>query len=173
MELWDLYIYDRQKTEHTMQRGGDQPEGLFRLVVHVCIFNRSGEMLIQQRQPFKQGWANLWDITVGGSALFGEDSRTAARRELYEELGVRLSFENLCPALTVYFDGGFDDIYLIDRNIDTSELSLQQEEVQAVRWCGEQEILRMIEDGCFIPYHKSLIELLFAMRNRRGAHVKK
>lgn len=173
MELWELYTYDRQRTGHIMLRGDDQPEGLFRLVIHVCIFNHNGEMLIQQRQPFKKGWPNLWDITVGGSALSGEDSRTATQRELYEELGLRISFENFCPSLTVYFDGGFDDIYLIEQNVDLSEIQLQQEEVQAVRWCGKQEIVQMIEDGRFIPYHKSLIELLFAMRNHRGAHARK
>lgn len=173
MELWDLYTYDRQRTGHTMLRGGDQPEGLFRLVVHVCIFNGNGEMLLQQRQLFKKGWPNLWDITVGGSALSGEDSRTAARRELYEELGLRISFENLCLSLTVHFDGGFDDIYLIEKDVGLSDIQLQPEEVQAVRWCSQQEILKMIEDGEFIPYHKSLIELLFAMRDQRGAHVEK
>lgn len=173
MELWDLYTYDRQRTGHTMLRGGDQPEGLFRLVVHVCIFNGNGEMLLQQRQLFKKGWPNLWDITVGGSALSGEDSRTAARRELYEELGLRISFENLCLSLTVHFDGGFDDIYLIEKDVGLSDIQLQPEEVQAVRWCSQQEILKMIEDGEFIPYHKSLIELLFAMRDQRGAHAEK
>lgn len=172
MELWDLYTYDRQKTEHTMLRGAEQPEGYFRLVVHVCIFNRGGEMLVQKRQPFKKGWPNLWDITVGGCALSGEDSRAAIGRELQEELGLRFSFADLCPALTLYFDGGFDDIYLIEQNVDLSELSLQPQEVQAVRWCGKEEILRMIEEGSFIPYHKSLIELLFALRNHCGAHTK-
>lgn len=173
MELWELYTYDRQRTGHTMLRGDGQPEGLFRLVVHVCIFNSDGKMLIQQRQPFKEGWPNLWDITVGGSALSGEDSRNAIARELYEELGIKFSFENLCPSLTVYFDGGFDDIYLIEQNVDLSEIRLQSEEVQAVRWCSRQEILKMIENGRFIPYHKSLIELLFAMRKYRGAHMRK
>lgn len=174
MELWDLYTYDRQKTEHTMRRGDAQPEGYFRLVVHVYIFNREGEMLIQKRQPFKKGWPNRWDITVGGCALSGEDSRAAIGRELQEELGLQFSFTDLCPALTVHFDGGFDDIYLIEKDIDISELSLQQEEVQAVRWCGKEEILRMIEKGSFIPYHESLIELLFAMqKQRRGAHAEK
>lgn len=173
MELWELYTYDRQRTGHTMLRGDGQPEGLFRLVVHVCIFNSDGEMLIQQRQPFKKGWPNLWDITVGGSALSGEDSKNAIARELYEELGFKFSFENLCPSLTVHFDGGFDDIYLIEQNVDLSEIRLQSEEVQAVRWCSRQEILKMIENGRFIPYHKSLIELLFAMRKYRGAHMRK
>ena len=71
MELFDLYTADREKTGQTMVRGEPTPEGFYRLVVHVCIFNPEGQMLIQQRQPFKRGWANLWDVTVGGCAVAG------------------------------------------------------------------------------------------------------
>lgn len=35
MELWDLYTKDRHKTGKTMMRGAEQPEDLYRLVVHV------------------------------------------------------------------------------------------------------------------------------------------
>ena len=55
-----------------MVRGDRQPEGTCRLVVHICLFNARGEMLIQQRQSFKSGWSNFWDVTVGGSAVAGE-----------------------------------------------------------------------------------------------------
>lgn len=84
---------------------------------------------------------------------------------------VSIPFETLRPSLTIHFDGGFDDVYLIEQEVDLHDVRLQQEEVQAVRWCGKQELLQMIEDGRFIPYHKSLIEMLFSMRNHRGAHT--
>lgn len=72
MELWDIYNADRIKTGETMVRGEPMPGGAYHLVVHACVFNKKGEMLIQQRQPFKDGYPNLWDITVGGSAVAGE-----------------------------------------------------------------------------------------------------
>ena len=75
MELFDLYTGDRVKTGKTMVRGEAVPEGYYRLVIHVCVFDEAGRMLIQQRQPFKKGWSNLWDITVGGSAVAGDSSR--------------------------------------------------------------------------------------------------
>ena len=81
-------------------------------------------MLIQQRQPFKKGWPGMWDITVGGSAVSGDDSRSAAHRELLEELGLSLSFETLRPMLTVNFEGGFDDVYLLRRDVDIDTLVL-------------------------------------------------
>jgi len=129
-------------------------------------------MLIQQRQPFKSGWSNMWDITVGGSAISGDTSQSAAEREVYEEIGCKLSLDGIRPALTINFDDGFDDMYLIQQNIDISKLNLQYEEVKSVKWASKEEILSMIDEETFIPYHKSLIELLFFMRNSKGSHTR-
>ena len=101
MELWDLYTKDRDRTNQTIIRGTKLPEGLYHVVVHLCLFNSKGEMLIQQRQPFKEGWPNMWDITVGGSAVSGDSSWKAVERETKEELGLELDFSDLRPALTI------------------------------------------------------------------------
>lgn len=171
MEFWDLYDIDRRATGELHPRGVRMPEGRYHLVVHVVIFNTQGEMLIQQRQPFKEGWPNMWDVTVGGSAVAGDTSRTAAQREVQEEIGLRIDLTNELPKLTIPFSTGFDDIYTLVQDVDLSALSLQESEVQAVRWASEAEILDMLADGRFIPYHASLISLLFALRNGRGAHA--
>lgn len=125
-------------------------------------------MLIQQRQPFKDDWANMWDITVGGSATVGDTSQQAAMRELEEEIGLKLDLSNTRPHLTVNFDEGFDDIYLVEAEVDLDELTLQPSEVQAVQWADEATILDMIRSGKFIPYHEPMIPLLFAMRGQWG-----
>ena len=171
MELFDLYTADRVKTDRTMVRGDPTPEGYYRLVVHVCIFNQKGQMLIQQRQPFKSGWSDLWDVTVGGSAVSGDTSRSAAERETLEELGLSVDLSDVRPTLTVYWENGFDDYYVLTREVDSASLRLQPEEVQQVRWADRDEILRMIDNGQFIPYEKSLIELLFFRRNHRSSHT--
>ena len=51
MEKWDLYDQHRYKIEKQITRGDEMNADEFHLVVHVCIFNSKGEMLIQQRQP--------------------------------------------------------------------------------------------------------------------------
>ena len=173
MELFDLYTADRVKTGRTMVRGDAVPEGCYRIVVHVCIFDPEGRMLIQQRQPFKEGWSNMWDITVGGSAVAGDTSRTAAERETREEIGLDIDLTDVRPSLTLYWEHGFDDYYLLTRDVDPDMLRLQYEEVQTVRWATREEILRMIDDGEFIPYEKGLIDLLFFQRNHRGAHTRR
>lgn len=168
MEFFDLYDKDRIPLNKTIERGKPIPENEYHIAVHVCVFNSTNQMLIQQRQPFKAGWSNMWDVSVGGSAQTGEKSAQAAQRELEEEIGLKFSFDNLRPMLTVHFDHGFDDIYTICSDVDVNELKLQYEEVQTVKWATESEILSMIADGSFIPYHEQLISLLFYMRDHRG-----
>lgn len=168
MELWDVYDKDRSKTGKTMVRGEEFAEGCYHMVVHVCIFNAKGEMLIQQRQPFKEGWSDMWDVTVGGSAVSGESSQDAIERELFEEIGLKQDFRNIRPQLTINFDKGFNDIYLIEREVDLDSLTLQPEEVQRVKWASQEEIFRMMESGEFIPYYEPLLQLLFEMRKGYG-----
>lgn len=173
MELWDIFDKNRVFTGKTKVRGEKLEEGEKHVVVHVCIFNSSGEMLIQQRQPFKEGFSNLWDVSVGGSAIAGDSSQEAAKREVFEELGLIYDFSNVSPSITINFDAGFDDFYLIQLDIDFTTLKLQYEEVQAVQYASLNQIFQLIDEKKFIPYHKSLIQLLFDMRNKLGAHILK
>lgn len=172
MELWDIYDKDRHRTGKTMVRSHDVKEGDYHLVVHICIINSEGKMLIQQRQPFKDGWPDMWDISAGGSAIAGETSCEAAEREVFEEIGYKASFKEKRPSFTVNFDCGFDDYYIINDDIDIDSLKLQYEEVQNVKWADKDEIYAMIDDKCFIPYHKSLIEMLYEMKDYMGANQK-
>jgi isopentenyldiphosphate isomerase len=170
MELWSVYDKERIVTNKTIERCKELAENEFHLVVHICIFNSSDQMLIQQRQPFKEGWSNMWDLSVGGSAVAGETSSMAAERELFEEIGYKADLSNERPFITVNFQRGFDDYYLLEKDLDLSTLKLQYEEVQKVKWATKAEILHMIKTGCFIPYYNSLIDTLFEMRQRRGSH---
>ncbi|MCL1631975.1 NUDIX domain-containing protein [Sporolactobacillus sp. CPB3-1] len=151
-----------------MERGSKFDKGDYHLVVHVCIFNSKNEMLIQQRQPWKKGWPNMWDVSVGGSALSGETSKKAAERETFEEIGYKIDLSNERPFFTINFDEGFDDYYLVKREIDIKDLKLQDEEVQSVKWANKNEILQQVDEGNFIDYW--FIALLFDMRHHRGAH---
>lgn len=170
LELWDVYDKNRTLTGKTMERGGAFGKNEYHLVTHVCIFNKKNEMLIQQRQPWKKGWANMWDLTVGGSALSGETSHEAAARETFEEIGYIINLSDERPFFTINFEVGFDDYYLIEHEIDITKLKLQYEEVQKVKWASKDEIIRLVIEGKFINYW--FAELLFDMRKQRGGHRK-
>lgn len=169
-EEWDVYDKDRVKTGKIVKRGDTLNPGEFHLVVHVCILNSQDQMLIQQRQPFKKGWSNLWDVTMGGSAHAGESSQEAAERELLEEIGYEADLSNMRPAFTVNFPRGFDDFFVLKAEVALDQLVLQESEVQDVRWAAKAEILQMIEDQHFIPYHQSVIEMIFDLQEKGGVH---
>lgn len=151
-EFWDVYTEERIRTGRLHRRGERMKEGDYHLVVHVCIFNSKNQLLIQQRQPFKKGWPNLWDLSVGGSAVAGDSSARAAEREVWEELGLKLDLSGKRPNFTMNFSDGFDDYYIVRQDVDIEKLRLQEEEVQRVRWVEREEALRMREAGIMIPY---------------------
>ncbi|MBQ9112399.1 MAG: NUDIX domain-containing protein [Clostridia bacterium] len=170
MELWDIYDENRNLKPCTMVRGEPIKDGDYHLTVHICVFNSRAEMLIQKRQPFKDGFPGMWDVTVGGSAVHGDNGRQAAERELFEEVGIRHDFSGVQPHLTINTPHGFNDIFIIEKDVDADSLSLQYEEVERVMWATEEQILSMIEDGTFIPYIPEFIMLIFRMRGGYGSH---
>lgn len=172
-EFFDLYDINRNRTGKTLERGTKVPGGYYRLVVHVCVFGSDGRLLIQKRQPFKNGWSGMWDLTAGGSALAGDSSQQAASRELKEEIGLDYDLTGVRPAMTIYFDGGFNDIYTINLDVDLDSLKLQETEVEQVKWATEEEILEMLRNKEFVLYKSSFISLLYFLRNHNGAFTHK
>jgi len=172
MELVDLYDENRLPLGRTGERSARREHGEYRTVIHVCVFDSLGRLLIQQRAAEKFIWPNLWDVSVGGGVDAGETSRQGAEREFQEELGFPLDLGGLRPSVTVNFDGGFDDFYILTRDLDLDSLSLQREEVRAVRWAPLEEILSMAGAGTFIPYPESFLRFLFDMRTQFGFPTK-
>ena len=166
MEILDIYDKYRRRTGKTYPRKEQIPAGGLRLIVHILIFNDKGELLIQQRADHKK-MGGLWDISCGGACQAGEDSFEGARRELGEELGIDFDFTNVRPILTANFDQGFDDFFLINKNIEINELKLQKEEVKAARWASRNEVFDLLTKGEFVKYKKSYLALLFDLNDDR------
>ncbi len=168
MEWVDLYDENRVPLGKTAERYGKKQAGEYRTVVHVCIFDPQGRLLIQQRSPQKYICPNQWDVSAAGGVDAGETPREAAEREAREELGYALDLTGVRPSVTVNFSGGFDDFFIVQREVDIASLRLQTEEVSTVRWGTREEVLAMLDAGAFIGYPKSFLEFLFDMRNQFG-----
>lgn len=167
MEIHDLYDKNRQLTGLTAERGKSIPNGYYRLVVHVCVFNQKGQLLIQKRREDKKGWPGLWDVSVGGSAITGDTSRMAAQRETLEEIGVFYDFSEAIPKLTVAFHQGFDDFYMVEIDKPIEAFTPQIEEVSALKWVDRDELLSLLEEGAFVPYY--FTEKIFDIYQMSGA----
>ncbi|MDD6212031.1 MAG: NUDIX domain-containing protein [Clostridiales bacterium] len=167
-EYWDIYDRERKKTEVCRKRGEQLNPGEYHLIVHVCIFNHKNELMIQQRVASKKSWPNLWDVSAAGCVQAGEDSRQAAEREVREELGIQVDLSDEIPKFSFSFEHGFDDWWMIQREFSEDELSLQKEEVKTAHWASREEVMKLYQSGCFIPYH--FCEKLFDMRESMGAY---
>lgn len=166
MELVDLYDENRIPLGRTAQRYSRREKGTYRLIVHVCIFDHRGRLLIQRRAKEKRLWPEKWDLSAAGGVSAGETTRTSAEREVAEELGLSISLEGVRPLCTVNFATGFDDYFILRRNVDLASLRLQEEEVSAVRWATRQQVLDLVRRGEFISYPESFLCYLFdAARN--------
>jgi isopentenyldiphosphate isomerase len=168
-EIWDLYDKNRNLTGRKHRRCDPLESGEYHLVVHVCIFNSKNELLVQRRQPWKTGWPDMWDLSVGGSAVTGDDSQKAAERETKEELGIDIDLSDERPHFTINFKHGFDDYYMITKDVEISELQLQADEVQDAKWVNKDELQQMIMEGIMVPYF--FLDMIFEIKNIIGARL--
>ena len=175
-ELWDIYDLDRKRTGRVHRRGDPWPDGAYRLCVHICIFNGEGKLLIQQRQPWKKGWSGMWDVSVGGSALAGDDSRTAAQREVQEELGLALDLSGMRPVFSVSFSQGFDDFWLIRQEVRLEDLTLSLRRCRQSagpagkrcwRWCRREHLFRTRSWSCCSGWRNARDVWTFGSGSRR------
>jgi 16S rRNA (adenine1518-N6/adenine1519-N6)-dimethyltransferase len=73
----------------TATRASVHANNLLHRAVHVLVFNRRGELLLQQRSRLKDVHPGLWGSSVSGHLDAGEDYAAAAIRELHEEMGIQ------------------------------------------------------------------------------------
>ncbi len=148
-EIIDLYNNARQIVG-AADKKQPIPAGLNKLSTHVWIINSRGQFLLQQRVPSAKKFPNMWGQT-GGTAQTGEDSWQCCVREAREELGITLDIEKSVWVGTFKRPNDFVDVWLVQSDVDISDLKLQPDEVQDVKWATDSEIQEMIDNGTFVP----------------------
>ena len=157
-ELWDVYDENRNLTGRLQRRGDALESGDFHLVVYVMVRNSEGKFLLTKRSPNK-GFPNMWE-TTGGSALAGDDSLTAAMREVKEETGLTLDPESGQCILQCKGENFFGDYWLFRHDFDLGEVVLQEGETCDKMLADEQMIRTLHNEGTFVPCRH--LEELFA-----------
>jgi 8-oxo-dGTP diphosphatase len=145
-EYWDLYDTDRNPLGRTHQRGLPLEEGTYHVVVAVWTLNAEGKLLLTLRSAEKELYPNLWENT-SGSVLSGEESRTAALRELSEETGIVVTEEQLHFLGTARKAASFVDIYLVRLNHNQDTIRLQEGETTDYQWVEPHQLDRMMAEG--------------------------
>lgn len=103
----------------------------------VFIFNRNGELLIQQRALDKYHSAGLWTNTCCSHPRAGETTAEGARRRLKEEMGIDCALtEKFSFIYKAPFDNGLTEHELdfIYTGVFNGEPHINKEEVHAYKW---------------------------------------
>ena len=146
-ELRDLYDANSNKTDKTYHKGDVIPKGYYPMVVMVVIRNSKGEFLMQKRAKSKGG---DWGVT-GGHPKSGETPIEGIITEVKEELGLSFSKDDF-----IEYDSGCDGkdcykMYLVNKDIDLNDITIQEEELTEVRWFSMEELDNMVSTGELNP----------------------
>lgn len=162
-EKWDILDEYGRHTGRTTLRGNYTfKKGEYHLVVHIWIVSPAGKVLIQRRADDKKLMPGEWAAT-GGAAIAGEDSFTAASRELYEELGIKSDRQSLKLVRRIKRRNSFLDIWQIKTDVPTDRLKLQESEVAEAKWVSVDALKKMIEENKYHNYGKEYFSTVFGI----------
>lgn len=155
-ELIDVLNENGVLTGEVLPRDEIHKKGLWHRAILVAIVNEKNEILMQQRSANKEKNAGMWDISVAG-----QDSLSAAAREINEEVSVLLGYRTEIKDFRYmycfrkeqkfrddFIERQFYDFFILRTSgVDDKTLYFQKEEVQAVKFVDLQTIQKMIENN--------------------------
>lgn len=175
MELLDVLDVNGKITGIVKDKKQIYIDSDYHRTVHIWIINSNNEILVQKRNPKKSTYPGLWAISVAGHVKSGETSIEAALRELKEEIGQKLSREELKYLFTVkrnikyeqYTINAIDDVYLVKLDIDVENTKLQFSELTDIKYVYYEYLEQIFKnhDKEYVPYEKEH-ELLFEYLNK-------
>lgn len=160
MEHWDLFDCDGAPLGRMIRRGERLRAGEYHKVVHIWIVNSMDRVLIQRRSKHRKLMPNIWAVT-SGSVIAGEDSLTAARRELSEELGISLPETEFRSLGRLVRRNSLCDVWLVRRNIAVPDMRFQREEVSQARWVTVDQLADMLRHRQFHHYGATYFRFVF------------
>lgn len=149
-ELWDVYDAEGKLTGVLHRRAEPLKPEEYHLCVHVWTQNSKGEFLLTKRSENKS-MPGLWEST-GGSVTAGEDSFSAALREVQEETGIILE-PDAGEFLFRYSGVSFHcDVWLFRQEFDLNKVRLLEGETCAVMAANREKIIELLKNDEFVPY---------------------
>lgn len=130
-------------------------KGYYHNTAHVWFYTKKGEILLSQRSAKKAVCPLLWDVSVAGHIDTGETVTRAAVREINEEIGLTIT-ENDLQKFGVYecfqsYDNGiidneFHNTFIAELKTPLSQLTLQEEEVEAIKLVSFEEFKSLLNN---------------------------
>ncbi len=127
----------RQEKRYVVHR-----DGLIHRAVHILVFNKKKEVLIQKRSILKDKNPGLWDSSAAGHLNAGEEYDAAAVRELKEELGIEVDVQEIAK-LPPSEDTGWEHVGLYVARHDGA-LRYPASEIEHAMWFKMEQIQQWI-----------------------------
>ena len=172
-EFIDVLDENGVKTGEIISRKEIHKKGLWHRAIVVAIINGKNEILLQQRSANKEKNANMWDISAAGHISTGQDSLSAAAREINEEVSVNLgynvdikdfrymySFRKEQKYSDDFIERQFYDFFILRQNdLKIENIKFQKSEVQAIKFCSMTELRELIENNEIVERNEVYSEL--------------
>ncbi len=94
-EIFVVVDHDNNIINYNTRYECHHDKNLIHRATGVVLFNQKGEVLLQKRSRFKDKHPNLYTISASGHVGKGETALECAKRELFEEIGVRTELKFL------------------------------------------------------------------------------
>ncbi len=121
---------------------------LMHKVVHVLVFNKNGELLLQKRSMNKDVAPGKWDTSVGGHVNAGETIIEALSREMEEELGITTCEPEF---LYTYIHSNQYESELVYTHscVHSGQIRFNKDEIDEIRFWTSDEIKQNLGKGIF------------------------
>ena len=141
-ELIDILTPEGKSTGKTALKSEAHKNGWFHATVHIWLFTADQKILLQKRALTKKVFPGLWDISVAGHIAAGESILSSAKREVLEEIGLKLQDSDLIKIGTrvhqIKHKNGIQDnehhhVFIAELKVPISDLKIQKEEVADIK----------------------------------------
>jgi len=116
----------------------------------VFVFNKNGDLMIQQRAATKYHSPLLWTNTCCSHQRSGESNIEAGKRRLFEEMGFSTELEEVFSFIyKATFDNGLTEHeldYVLIGSFD-GEPNINKEEVESYKWMSLEDVKTDIENN--------------------------
>ena len=172
MEMLDVLNSDGFPTGRQVSKKEAHEKGIWHRAAHVWFVNNKGEILLQKRADNMESHPGEYDISAAGHLTAGDTFVEGALREVKEELGIELKESDLIKIGEVhnesvqrngtYINKEYDDIYVVHKDILISDFTIQESEVDSIRYIPIEEFKKWVkEKRSGLVMHIKEYEILF------------
>ena len=152
MEQFDILDKNGNPTGLTAAKGSALKPGQYYHGVHVYVFNRALEFLVQQRSYDKKFLPGGWDVVLEHT-MAGESSVECAARGLREEIGLAIPENCLQFVYRLIWEeySHIVDVYFLQLDFDISKLVLEEGKVIGAKAITKAEMLELVKNMYYRP----------------------